>query len=362
MCFAQNGSTKTLAFFEGCSPTLGATIVLRGASRKELAKVRDVLRFTVLIVYNSRLEKSFIMDEFGTPFVQETDSDQAADELRDKVKFSVEGSMASDDENTNSAEHCSESKDCLALRDNHKSSTEANPICSERNVEENTAATTSNELISNTENNPVSCSEESGESPSGIVTSESFQQILDKILLSSSPLVRYPLPYLLTPEGKHCELRKFMSGDIYWSPLFFGESSADRSSSEDEVDSSEGTSRNELVFIKQTHPFVHTVLGKDAVDMKVLELLASFRAEGGRVSLKKQDRNCAMCNGMDNMDGTKGSKSVHKRPSGDAFVAPDDAEGTEGDQSKEQLTLVVSDFNLSADIRQITNLLKSLKD
>lgn len=311
----------------------------------------------MLIVYNSKLEKSFIMDEFGTPFVQETDSDQVADDLRDKVKFSMEGSMASDEENTNSAEHCSENEDCLALRDDHKSSTEANPVCLERNVEENTAATTSSELISNTENNPVSCSEETGESRSGIVTSESFQQILDKILLSSSPLVKYPLPYLLTLEGKQCEFRKFMSGDIYWSPLFFGESSADRSSSEDEVDSSEGTSRDEPVFIKQTHPFVHTVLGKNAVDMKVLELLASFRAEGGRVSLKKRDRNFAMCNGMDKMDGTKGNESVHKRPPGDAFVAPDHAEETEGDKSKEQLTLVVSDFNLSADMRQITNLL-----
>ena len=347
MYFSQNCSTKTLAFFEGCNPTLGATIVLRGASRKELAKVRDVLRFMVLIAYNSKLEKSFIMDEFGTPFLHEACEDQVADDSRqnNKVEFSIEG-KASNEKNTNDEGY-------VALKDSHGSSAKANGVCLEENVEENTEKgctefTTNSELISNTENNPASSSGETGGSPTTVVTSESFQHILDTILLSSSPLVKYPLPYLLTPEGKQCELRKFMNGDIYWSPLFFGESSADRSLSDDEVDSSEGTNRGKNVVITRTHPFVRTVLEKGARDVKVLELLASFRAEGGKVNLEKQDRNFAMCNGMDKVDGAKGSKSAHKRTFEDTFVAPNRVEKIEDGQSKEQLTPVVSDFYLES--------------
>lgn len=348
MYFPQNGSTKTLAFFEGCNPARGATIVLRGASRKELAKVRDVLRFMVLIVYNSKLEKSFIMDEFGTPFLQETCNDQDADDSRQnsKVEFSIVGKIASDEKNTNITEHYSDNEDCLALKDSHGSSTDANAVCSEGNVDENIEATTNSESIFNPENNTASSCGETGESPATGVTSESFQHILDTILLSSSPLMKYPLPYLLTSEGKQCELRKFMSGDIYWSPLFFGESSADRSSSEGEVDSTEGTNHDKNVVITQTHPFVRTVFEEDARDVKVLELLASFRAEGGRVNLRKEDRNFAMCYGMDKVDGTKGSKSVPERTHGDAFVAPNRAERIECGQSKEHLSPVVSDFNL----------------
>lgn len=55
-------------FFEGLvSPCLGATILLRGASKSELVRAKKVASFLIFTAYNWRLEKSFLMDEFALP-------------------------------------------------------------------------------------------------------------------------------------------------------------------------------------------------------------------------------------------------------------------------------------------------------
>lgn len=60
--------SKTLMFFEGLPmPHLGATVLLRGAPNEELAKLQNVASFFLFAVYNWRLEKSFLMDEFAKP-------------------------------------------------------------------------------------------------------------------------------------------------------------------------------------------------------------------------------------------------------------------------------------------------------
>jgi 1-phosphatidylinositol-3-phosphate 5-kinase len=63
-----SGSSKTLMFFEGCSlQHLGCTVLLRGATNSELAKLKRVVSRIVFTQYSWRLEKSFLMDEFALP-------------------------------------------------------------------------------------------------------------------------------------------------------------------------------------------------------------------------------------------------------------------------------------------------------
>ncbi|KAM9448529.1 1-phosphatidylinositol 3-phosphate 5-kinase-like isoform 4-T5 [Salvelinus alpinus] len=62
-----NNELKTLMFFEGCSPQLGCTIKLRGASEYELARVKEIIVLMVCVAYHSQLEISFLMDEFAMP-------------------------------------------------------------------------------------------------------------------------------------------------------------------------------------------------------------------------------------------------------------------------------------------------------
>ncbi|XP_069701423.1 1-phosphatidylinositol 3-phosphate 5-kinase isoform X2 [Periplaneta americana] len=64
----DKGSSKTLMFFEGCSSQhLGCTVLLRGATNSELAKLKRVVSRIVFTQYSWRLEKSFLMDEFARP-------------------------------------------------------------------------------------------------------------------------------------------------------------------------------------------------------------------------------------------------------------------------------------------------------
>ncbi|KAL9148857.1 hypothetical protein ABFS82_12G070800 [Erythranthe guttata] len=58
--------SKTLMFFQGCPRRLGCTIVLRGSSREELKKVKQVVQYAVFAAYHLSLETSFLSDEGAT--------------------------------------------------------------------------------------------------------------------------------------------------------------------------------------------------------------------------------------------------------------------------------------------------------
>ncbi|XP_028393496.1 1-phosphatidylinositol 3-phosphate 5-kinase-like isoform X2 [Dendronephthya gigantea] len=312
----ENGERKTLAFFEGCSPSLGATIVLRGARRMELKKVADVLGFMIFVSYNSTLEKAFIMDEFGTPFSEDTQDDKTADDENShqgKVMFSVEGETLSHEETA----EVSESEDYTTLQEtmeptfneiirNENSETG----CEEAQPSLATDHSTENKLGDGEKNDTGASENRYFTSVTNPVNSESFQNILDSVILSSSPLVRYPLPFSLTEDGKKCELNVFLTDEAFWSPLFAGETSSTRSLSVDEVDNVR-ESESACGYLKERHPFVFAVLGEGAKDVKTQELLANYRAEGGRITAKRPDN--WELKGIDVLDSScKEGESVRK--------------------------------------------------
>lgn len=54
---------RTYFFFTGCDPDLGFTVVLRGASRQELAKVKECAALMVYVFYNAKLEAALMRDQ-----------------------------------------------------------------------------------------------------------------------------------------------------------------------------------------------------------------------------------------------------------------------------------------------------------
>ncbi|KAK7294528.1 hypothetical protein RJT34_17417 [Clitoria ternatea] len=56
-------ATKTLMYFEGCPKPLGVTVLLRGADKEELKKVKHVVQYGVFAAYHLALETSFLADE-----------------------------------------------------------------------------------------------------------------------------------------------------------------------------------------------------------------------------------------------------------------------------------------------------------
>ncbi|KAF0915769.1 hypothetical protein E2562_038812 [Oryza meyeriana var. granulata] len=63
---AEKKSTKTLMFFEGCMKRLGCTVLLRGACRDELKRIKRVMQLAVFAAYHLYLETSFLADEGAT--------------------------------------------------------------------------------------------------------------------------------------------------------------------------------------------------------------------------------------------------------------------------------------------------------
>ncbi|XP_028759080.1 putative 1-phosphatidylinositol-3-phosphate 5-kinase FAB1C [Neltuma alba] len=58
--------SKTLMFFEGCPRRLGCTVLLKGACREELKKIKHVVQYAVFAAYHLSLETSFLADEGAT--------------------------------------------------------------------------------------------------------------------------------------------------------------------------------------------------------------------------------------------------------------------------------------------------------
>ncbi|KAI4329029.1 hypothetical protein L6164_021336 [Bauhinia variegata] len=56
-------AVKTLMYFEGCPKPLGCTILLKGADKDELKKVKHVVQYGVFAAYHLALETSFLADE-----------------------------------------------------------------------------------------------------------------------------------------------------------------------------------------------------------------------------------------------------------------------------------------------------------
>lgn len=61
--YVKNYASKTLMVLEGCAePNLGCCILLRGAPLQELIRVKKVVKFMLLACYNWKLEKAFLGD------------------------------------------------------------------------------------------------------------------------------------------------------------------------------------------------------------------------------------------------------------------------------------------------------------
>ena len=60
------GKDERLLLFEGCKPSLGGTILLRGGDRRFLSKVKAILKRLLLIKYNWKHERSFLTNEYAS--------------------------------------------------------------------------------------------------------------------------------------------------------------------------------------------------------------------------------------------------------------------------------------------------------
>ncbi|XP_033252827.1 putative 1-phosphatidylinositol 3-phosphate 5-kinase [Drosophila miranda] len=117
-----------------------------------------------------------------------------------------------------------------------------------------------------------------------------FRTALSSTLLSVSPFLTFPLPYLETEQGRNCRLRKLFPAELYFSkqwskagPPSIQERSESCGDTEAAVKSELGNKENEQQLqLLPAHEFVQMKLTAPATNRDIQTKLAEFRSFGGR--------------------------------------------------------------------------------
>ena len=239
-------------FFEGCAPDLGCSLVLQGGDHVTLTKVKAIMKYLIYVAYHLKLENKFLMDEFALPLENRTTPNDCNHEGKARrAVFKI-------------AEESSELEEGEASVGSNSSN-----INGKTNLESDKVVA----RIPQTEEDDM------------LKESQKFSDLLSEILMSSSPFCVYPLPYLLTEEGRNCACRRFIPDEVYVSDLLHNRNSIEDEKSQDIVASTETRENPNLIF-KEPHAFTRSSLIPCPQDQATKCLLADFRARGGLVDLQ----------------------------------------------------------------------------
>lgn len=222
-------------FFEGLPlPHLGATILLRGGSKADLAKLKQVFSTLIFSSYNWRLEKSFLMDEFAQP--PKTDEFFADGSSKESSPdFHVNKEITEQQSEQKNAHSEDEQKKLESSFHARKESKEKNKVATDEkllklpieSIEDfsdplHLYLTVDDEILRANNSQQFSVAE--------VPFSNKFRKALDDTILTVSPYLTFSIPYLETDVGRKCKLRLFFPDEIYYSEQFLLRSENDKSS------------------------------------------------------------------------------------------------------------------------------------
>ncbi|CAL8101719.1 unnamed protein product [Orchesella dallaii] len=271
----SEGMQKTLMFFDGCAMHLGCTVLLRGGTTSELKKVKKIISLMMFVAYNWRLERSFHIDSFSMP-----------PNGKDEISLSSSINSPSSEIFVEAREELSpQTTSPLQIQMSKSSSEDSGVITESKNI-----------LVT-----PNSIEE----------TKSSFRSLnecLGQIILSASPFIAYPLPYLETEEGKRCDLRTFFPMEVYSSVRMNSAKRLSLGSINPELIAEcenniinaymHGVYINSKIFMdspvierKDSHTFTSKKLTSPIASDDVQSLIADFRRVGGRLKFTSQAEN-----------------------------------------------------------------------
>lgn len=327
-------SKKTLMFFDGCQPRLGATVLLRGASFLELRKVKKIFKFMIYACYNCRLEKAFLTDEFAIPrmivaSIEIFDADQSfspvkqpqeeAKEVKEKAELSFKEEDPSNAIN-GSPEAIEEDKDSSfqALIDIPPNDLKPVRTLDDPLHEYLRSCQGDQSLSSTPVQVPPPHTAMKIQTSTLVNNSMLFRKAMEDTILSISPLIRHGLPYLETEAGRNAPLRKYLPEVLYYSqqlkqtetpPRKFRYGTDDDVIGEDHVTDS-APDRSAL------HPFLRAKITPSMSRNEFLTLLSDFRARGVRPGLKKPDQVVKAKISMSSSDDWENISTDHDQPGG----------------------------------------------
>lgn len=252
------GMSKTLMFFETRYNPRGCCVLLKGAPMQELAKVKKVVSTMIFARYNWRHELAFLVDEFARP-------------TSPKRKLF-------DSPTTENPENGSE------IDTNHeilKSDGDVKEKSSESTVQKNKGTGSTVDDFSDPLRADLSPSAFHQDEAKDLRLSvqkaydDRFRSALSSVILSISPNVSFPLPYLETESGRKCRLRERFPAELFYSKLW--SSTPSRENVIEIVDDQEN-----VMKLKNPHDFVTHQVTAPFETKEEQDLLADFRARGWR--------------------------------------------------------------------------------
>ena len=321
-----DGIRKTLMYFDNCEPKLGGVIILQGAEVQELKKVKKVVQFGLQVAHNMRLESAFLTDEFAVPqsplmdlheHVKGYDTPSASPELQlypfsssmfdesvmrleEEAEVKEESSEKISDILENVQPGLASTDDSFAVLSdtpNGESEEQGATDHSEDNSEDESLGISQEQLPPEEEHQLQDNEEEEEEAhrapdcspPSSELV---FKEVLGTHLISTSPHVRFTVPYLQTDQGINADVKKYLPEVLYWSNWFKPRVFHDikgpggtnwlhsYSSGKVSLQSSlhESNQRKYTYKSVSSHPFVNATFLLPANSNEVKSALADFRA------------------------------------------------------------------------------------
>lgn len=216
---AASPMTKTLMFIDGCPPTVGCSVLLRGTFRfAEFRALKSVLGYLVYVQYNTRLEKAFHSGLSCIPLDPSQQPKSAGDLLaqllnstRTRTRMSSSRSkilaedvgglsvMPSDgvnlQANADSSTTSIKSSPKAALPKLTEISDNSDPLRSPAVAE--SRSTLDDEVDGEQIKNNSSTNKQLTTVQLTEIISRNFGTLLGALALSSSPAIEYPVPYLM---------------------------------------------------------------------------------------------------------------------------------------------------------------------
>ncbi|XP_018021002.2 1-phosphatidylinositol 3-phosphate 5-kinase, partial [Hyalella azteca] len=326
---------KHLMFFTGCPAHLGCTVLLRGGTMAELRRVKKVVQFMVFVLYNWKLERSYLLQERALVSSQCFSGFGNMDSTED---FDIvhldngEGNEADREGNkgTPSAIYAGipKSNEADAGREDHD---EALPTIKPEKIETPAEVAPDNKDMK-------SCSHVGGrssvpQSPSPLaevihdcsdplrsevvprsrtlsvvvvdevsfddVLKNAFKKALNEMVICTSPYIRKPVPFWETEAGQASPLRKFFPKTLYYSihlnstqgkrrtGLNIPASNACNISEQKPTGDQLETTRR--IVVREQHPFVTSSMWGDSFIRGVA--YADYRACGGQLRVAPAHQN-----------------------------------------------------------------------
>uniref|UniRef100_A0A8C7GCP7 1-phosphatidylinositol 3-phosphate 5-kinase n=1 Tax=Oncorhynchus kisutch TaxID=8019 RepID=A0A8C7GCP7_ONCKI len=338
-----NNELKTLMFFEGCSPQLGCTIKLRGASEYELARVKEIIILMVCVAYHSQLEISFLMDEFAMPpslaktsfpcllESSTVEEEESQENETDQSTLFQGGETVLGDEEENSVSESSSPKDVEVMTSTPLSDPLAPPppyliddleeLTDEIGLEqgEETEGRSGSGVLGRGESQEESSASETAprlfrdplQDDTGLFVTEQvastddhlrtltagFKQELKDIILCVSPFITFREPFLLSPAGLRCPSRDYFPQQVYLSPLLnkdFKELDGRRKRQllKDSTPSGGGMANGgpRPIQVLPSHRLTSARIAEHLGSSQDLaKMLADYRAQGGRLRQEEAD-------------------------------------------------------------------------